>query len=73
MEKQLPFLCVGFIPKDPKQEIYSPHSCEDCLAWSPIAANRPFLLEDKTVNCYNFTEVKNIHITDLSKGGRCHE
>ena len=59
MEKQLPFLCVGFIPKDPKWDGLSAPSCEGCLSWSPIVLNRPFILEDRTVNCYNFMEVKN--------------
>lgn len=59
MEKQLPFLCAGFIPEDPNWDGLSAPSCEGCLAWSPIVNNRPCILEDGTVNCYNFTEVKN--------------
>jgi len=59
MEKQMPFLCVGFIPDDPKWDGLSAVSCDDCIAWSPIVDNRPRLLEDGTVNCYNFMEVKN--------------
>jgi hypothetical protein len=66
MEKQLPFLCVGYIPQDPKQGGSSSHSCEGCLAWSPIVLNRPFILEDKTVNCYNFLEVKKLISADVN-------
>ena len=59
MEKKLPFLCAGFIPEDPKWDGLSAPSCNDCIAWSPIVNNRPAILEDRTVNCYNFMEVKN--------------
>lgn len=58
MEKQLPFLCVGFIPEDSSWDGLSAPSCNCCLAWSPIVSDRPAMLEDGTVNCYNFLEVK---------------
>jgi len=59
MEKSLPFLCVGFMPEDPKQGGSSSHSCHNCIVWQPIAADRPGVLDDGTINCYNFLEFKN--------------
>jgi len=73
MEKQMSFLCVGFIPDDPKWDGLSVPSCEVCIAWSPIVLDRPFILEDGTVNCYNFLEVKKIHLTHVIGPGRCNE
>lgn len=62
MKKQKSKFCVGFrtepveLGKKPERDLSL--SCEGCIGWSPIVTNKPSILEDGTVNCYNYLEVK---------------
>lgn len=62
MEKQKSKFCAGFrtepVEISEKKEGDLALSCKGCSGWSPIVINRPSILEDGTVNCYNFLEVK---------------
>lgn len=58
MEKQKPKLCAGFETEHRMWDGTPSYSCKGCSRWQPIAKNRPFVLEDGAVNCYNFQEIK---------------
>lgn len=57
MKKMKPKLCGKYRSNHPNWKGQPSYTCKGCLNWDPIADGRGFVI-GKTMNCYNFLEVK---------------